>query len=780
MNFPSKKVIPRYGLVAVVLGLVCVVILGKIVNIMFVQKTFWMAVSERFVKENVEVQPVRGNIFSADGQLMASSLPEYKLYIDFISGERDSARYAKDQARRDSLLDVKMDSICDGLHRLFPDKSANEFRRNLQKGREKNSRHWLIYPYRVSYIKYKAVRRLPLFRLSQNKGGFHALAFNQRKNPFGSLASRTLGDLYAGKDSARCGLELAFDSILRGKPGITRRQKVMNRYLNIGGIPPQDGCDLETTIDVEMQDIAENALVEAISKLEARVGVAIVMEVATGDVKAIVNMTRCADGKYREIRNDAVSNLLEPGSVFKPVSFMVAFNDGYIHMNDNVDTGFGTWDMYGRTMYDHNWRRGGYGMLTVPECLEYSSNVGVSRLIDKYYHDNPQKFVEGIYKTGIHDDLHIPIPGYARPRIRMPKKDGSNWSKTALPWMSIGYETQVPPISTLAFYNGVANNGRMMRPRFVKSIKKDGEIIETFDPVVVREQMCSKDALQNLQTCLEWVVSKGLGKKAGSPNFRVSGKTGTAQLWTASGFSSRYLISFVGYFPSEKPLYSCIVCMQKGIPASGGGMCGPVFRQIAENIMARHLQPSFSEQRDTVGMPLPYVKCGNVKAAKSVLQTLGIPYRWLGTESGQWGEVVTDRKEITLKQNKTAKIHGIPDVRGMGVRDAVYRLESMGLRVRLHGQGKVVKMSPEAGSLYNTGQTVHLTLSINAKTDEESIPEMKEMPLQETLKDTSGRLISKHDTNALPKKREPAVKKEENSQPVKKQTTQKKDKQGNH
>ena len=179
-------------------------------------------------------------------------------------------------------------------------------------------------------------------------------------------------------------------------------------------------------------------------------------------------------------------------------------------------------------------------------------------------------------------------------------------------------------------------------------------------------------------------------------------------------------------------------------------------------------------------MPLPYVKCGNVKAAKSVLQTLGIPYRWLGTESGQWGEVVTDRKEITLKQNKTAKIHGIPDVRGMGVRDAVYRLESMGLRVRLHGQGKVVKMSPEAGSLYNTGQTVHLTLSINAKTDEESIPEMKEMPLQETLKDTSGRLISKHDTNALPKKREPAVKKEENSQPVKKQTTQKKDKQGNH
>lgn len=554
---------------------------------------------------------------------------------------------------------------------------------------------------------------MPLFNLSQNRGGFHAMAFNRRKNPFGSLALRTLGDLYGGKDSARCGLELAFDSVLRGKPGITRRQKVMNHYLNIGGVPPENGCDLETTIDVEMQDIAEHALIDAISKLKARVGVAIVMEVATGDVKAIVNMTRCADGQYREIRNDAVSDLLEPGSVFKPVSFMVGFDDGHLRMDDRVDTGFGTWEMYGRVMRDHNWRRGGYGVLTVPECLEYSSNIGVSRLIDKYYHDNPEKFVQGVYRTGIHDDLKLPIPGYARPRIRMPKKDGSNWSKTALPWMSIGYETQVPPISTLTFYNGVANNGRVMRPRFVKAIKKEGEVVRTFEPVVLREQMCSKEALRNVQTSLNWVVSKGLGKKAGSPNFSVSGKTGTAQLWTASGFSSLYLISFAGYFPSEKPLYSCIVCMQKGLPASGGGMCGPVFRRIAESIMARHLQPSLSDIRDTVATILPYVKNGNVKAAQTVLQSLGIPCKWNGDKSAMWGKVETDSKALSLHAAGT-RTHGLPDVTGMGIRDAVFRLEQLGLKVHVNGRGKVTKMSPAAGSLYNRGQTVRLTLCTEA------------------------------------------------------------------
>lgn len=716
MKFPSKKIIPRYVLVAVVLVIMCLAVLVRTAEIMFFQRDFWLAVSDRFVKNNQLTEPIRGNIFSSDGQLMASSLPEYKLYMDFMSGERDSLRRIKDQARRDSLLNAKMDSICQGLHHLLPDRSAEWFRQNLLRGRARESRDWLIYPNRVSYIQYKEAKKLPLFRLNKYSGGFHTQAFDRRKNPFGSLALRTLGDLYGGKDSARCGLELGFDSLLRGQPGISHRQKVKNHYLSIVDKPAIDGYDLVTTLDVEIQDIAEKALVDKLEELKRenkgtpQVGVAIVMEVATGDVKAIVNMTHCSDGHYREVRNDAVSDLLEPGSVFKPVSFLVAFNDGYIKMTDRVETGMGVKEMYGRKMKDHNWNRGGYGLITVPECLEYSSNIGVSTLIDRYYHNNPQKFVQGVYNTGLHEDLHLPIPGYARPRIRMPRRDGSNWSKTALPWMSIGYETQIPPISTLTFYNGIANNGRMMRPRFVKALKRGDEVVKIYDPVVVREHMASTEAVRNLQTCLNWVVAKGLGKRAGSHLFPVSGKTGTAQLWTATGFSARYLISFAGYFPSDKPLYSCIVCIQKPLPASGGTMCGPVFKRIAESIMARRTHPRIEDARDTLAPRLPQVKAGDVKAARTVARNLGLPYKWRGDDAAHWGRIFTEGEALQIEAHeKTAA--GLPDVTGMGLRDAVFALEKLGLNVRVSGRGHVVKQSPEKNTKYRSGQTVYLHLS---------------------------------------------------------------------
>jgi Cell division protein FtsI/penicillin-binding protein 2 len=359
--------------------------------------------------------------------------------------------------------------------------------------------------------------------MNKYKGGFHELAFNQRKKPFGSLATRTLGDVFADTaQGAKNGLELAYDTILKGKNGITHRQKVMNKYLNITDVAPQDGLDIVTTIDVGMQDIAEKALLDKLKEIDASVGVAVLMEVATGEVKAIVNMTKCNDGNYREIRNNAVSDMMEPGSTFKTASIMVALEDGVITPNDGVDTGNGQKLMHGRVMKDHNWARGGYQYLTVPEILMVSSNIGVSTIIDNAYSNNPKKFVQGLYRVGINADLHIPIKGAGKAFIRIPNKD--NWSNTALPWMSIGYETQVPPINTLAFYNAIANNGVMIAPKFVKGVMKNGEMVQEFPTEVVKPSICSERTLKQIQSILQRVVSEGLAKPAGSKQFHVSGK----------------------------------------------------------------------------------------------------------------------------------------------------------------------------------------------------------------------------------------------------------------
>lgn len=545
-------------------------------------------------------------------------------------------------------------------------------------------------------------------------GGFHTEEFKTRKNPYGHLANRTIGDLYYMKDSARTGLELKFDSVLRGKPGIAHRQKVLNRYLTIIDKPAEDGLDVQTTLNVGMQDICEKALSDKLTEIDANSGVCILMEVATGDIKAMTSLRKMNDGSYQEINADAVKNLYEPGSVFKPMSFLVGMDDGYIHMTDVVDVGCGIKEMYGRKMRDANWRSGGSGVVTVPQILQKSLNVGVSTLIDRAYHNQPRKFVEGIYRIGVAEDLKIPIPGYAKPRIRMPKSDLSNWSKTALPWMSIGYETQIPPITTVNFYNGIANNGKMLRPRLVKAILKNGEVVKDFPVVVLREHMAKPEAVKNIQDCLESVVSIGLGKKAGSPFFHVSGKTGTAQIWTKNGFAAQYLVSFAGYFPSEHPLYSCIVCIQKGAPASGGGMCAPVFKRVAETVMAQRRSTDYTSVRDTMNCLQPLVCAGNINAAQTILEQLNIKFQSALNSSDEntltWGVARTDGSGVTLNSVSVPKDEIVPDVRGYGLRDAIYRLERMGLRVRVRGIGRVSSQNLQPGYRFKRGQQIELIL----------------------------------------------------------------------
>lgn len=717
-KFDHKKTPLRFSCLVIIMMAVTLAMLGKALYMMTAERKFWLDVSERVKLDSTAITPTRGNILSCDGKLMASSLPEFEIFMDFKTLH---------DAGTDTLWRENIDAIATGLNNIFPERSAHDFKTYLEEGRAKQSRYWPIWPKRIDYNTLCDVRALPVFNIkSKYRSGFIFKEYNARKHPYGSLALRTIGDLFGKKDSAICGIELSFDRELRGIDGVKHRRKILNKYLDIIDTPPTDGLDVVTTIDVGIQDLAERALVQELKEPDVHgdVGVAIVMEVATGDIKAIVNMEKCGDGEYRERKNHAVSDLMEPGSVFKTASIMVALDDGVVDTTARVETAGGVWPMYGREMRDHNWRRGGYGMLTLPQTLMVSSNIGVSRIIDDHYRNCPEKYVAGIHRLGLADDLKLPIAGSSPAKIRMPKKDKRgkqyvNWSKTTLPWMSIGYETQVPPISTVTFYNAIANNGKMMRPRLVKAVMKDGEVIKEFPPVVMRSSICKSKTLGEIQTILEHVVSQGLGKRAGSPSFKVAGKTGTAQVAKGGGYKMgtvHYLLSFAGYFPADAPRYSCIVCIQKsGLPASGGGMSGKVFHDIAEGIMAQSLKMDVKDAHDENSILEPDVKSGNIIAADYVLTHLGYETRadWSGSYADGnpiWGHATRGNGHIALTRQAKTQANVMPDVTGMGARDAVFLIESRGVKTKLYGRGKVTQQSIAAGHTISKGMACILTL----------------------------------------------------------------------
>ena len=658
-KFNSDKVMPRYFVIAVVLTLIGFAVVGKAMYIMTAKKDYWTQVASRLKRDSVTVKPNRGNILSCDGQLMASSIPEYKVYMDFQAGAEDSTGVHK----RDSIWAAEIDTICYGLNQIFPQKSAAEFKAHLLEGKRKvmkngtvGARHWAIWPRRIDYNTFCEVHELPIFREKLYKGGFHWETFNSRRKPFGTLAQRTIGEMYGAKDSAKNGLELSLDTLLRGKNGLMHRRKILSKYLDIPVLSPEDGVDVVTTIDVGMQDLAERALVDELKEINGEMGVAILMEVKTGDVKAIVNMTRGLDGNYYEMVNNAISYRCEPGSVFKVASFLVALDDGVIDTTMTIPTGCGVMEMHGRPMKDHNWRRGGYGTINVARALEVSSNIGVSYLIDKYYGHNPKKYVEGLYRIGIHEDLKLPLVGYHTPMIRMPDTKTTDrskyWSKTTLPWMSIGYETQIAPINTVAFYNAIANNGKMMQPRFVKQLMKNGEVIREFEPVVLKE--------------------------------RIAYHSGVTRYW----------LSFAGFFPADNPRYTCIVCLKKsGLPASGGGMSGVVFHHIAEGVMAQSLKRSVDDARDSRSSFTPAVKKGDSQAANYVLASLK-----------------TKASAPSSANYREGSKHTVPDVTGMGAKDAVYLLESRRVKARIKGRGKVKSQSIHAGTAVKQGMVCELIL----------------------------------------------------------------------
>lgn len=781
-----KLAFQRYCVVLALFVFASLIILVKTAYIMFVQHDYWMAVSTKFESRFKPLAATRGNILSADGQVLATSLPEYRIYLDPMSWEPDSARRVKDQIVRDSILTTKMDSMLTGMKRIIPDLDIEKTRAAILKGRAQQKHNISLYPKRVTYIQLTELKKVPLLNLPIGKSGFTTEEFRRRKNPYGRLAIRTIGNLRSENDEALNGLELAFDSVLSGKPGVYHRQKVANRYINLVDTPAVDGCDVVTTIDVGMQDLTEKVLGNQLRAIGARAGMCILMEVQTGNVKAMSSLSRLENGNYAEIDPRAVTNMMEPGSVFKPMSFMVAMDDGKINMNTTCNTGNGIREMHGRKMRDSDWRKGGNGVLTVPEIIKKSSNVGVSTLIDNAYASNPDQFVSGLQRIGIMEDLHIPIPGYKKPRIRYRRDNPDRWYGTTLPWMSIGYETQIPPISTLTFYNGVANGGKLVAPRFVTEVRRGNEVVQEYPTVVLRERMCKPEVLRNIQICLEGVVGKntGTGKLAYSKNFAIAGKTGTAQIWSKEGFASNYLVSFAGYFPADRPRYSMIVCIEKGAPAYGGIHCCPVFKKVAEGVMAKNRKTDYKAAIDTTALRTvpPMMQNGNLVTLSQVLNELQVPHRnnYRTSEGLAWG---APAHQGTVMLNNETSSKGLPSVIGYGLRDAVYRLERMGVKVKVTGMGRVVAQSLPAGTPIKPKMVVKIALSMEHKIPEDW-KESEEIPAATETENSSSEQPSPRNKEENPqresttpvllpseKKTEKKTEKKESSAEKKKETS---------
>lgn len=739
MKFEKKYISSQTTLVLIIALVFCVGILFYMVKTMVFDKNFWEDQRRNnFEQDSLTVPAMRGNILSADGQLMASSLPDYKVYIDFKSGLTKEAiktgRFTKQDSlfhfTKDSLFLGKgekyaatLDSICNGLAAICPKKTAAEYKRHLAEGWNAQSRYFEVCKgTTLNYIQYTELIKLPFFRDFQRRKYFVGLTVeerNNRKKPFGSLAKRTLGEMYGAKDSARSGLELAYDSLLRGVPGIKHRRKILSKYIDLIDIKPQNGFDIVSTIDVTMQDVCESALREEFEIIKstnglADMGVVVLMETKTGDVKAIVNLSLYDDGNYYEARNFALAALMEPGSTFKTASILVGLDDGELTLDDHTNGNGGVYNMYGSMMKDHNWNRGGYGDMDVAHTLMYSSNIGVSRLIDARYHNKPEKFVEGLHRIGIGADLELPFVGSAKPVIRMPNADRSNWSKTALAWMSIGYETQIPPISTVSFYNAIANNGTMVAPRFVKAVQRDGKTVEKMPVKVLKEQIARPEAIKQIQDILVRVVKEGVGKRAGSKYFTVAGKTGTAQVGGKGGYKGGgHLVSFCGYFPAENPQYTCIVAIRlKYGLASGGGQAGPVFKKVAESVHANAVTTDLTRARDSLAIMIPDVKSGDIKATQLVLGNLGISTTMPIYENGDIATVSTEGADLDFTIRSNEYDH-LPNLVGMGLRDAIYEIERRGMKAKANGKGHVKHQSMPPDSKVEPGQVVELELAID-------------------------------------------------------------------
>jgi cell division protein FtsI (penicillin-binding protein 3) len=707
MGKPSIKKIIVGRVIALYLGffLLALAILVRILHLQVFQGDEWRQKAEDLMLKYVTIEPNRGDIYATGGKrLLATSVPYYEVRMDL-----------KSSAMKDEEFRQGIDSLSYRLSGLFHDKSKNDWKRDLTRARKEGKRYYLIRR-QVSYQQLQKMKTFPIFRLGRYKGGFITMQSNRRVLPHQMLAARTIGYLSKSESGNIVGLEGAYDHFLAGVKGIRLMQKTAgNIWIPVNDaneVDPENGYDVVTTIDIDIQDVAENALLKQLSMHEAHHGCAILMEVETGDVRAIANLARNRNGNYTESYNYAIAESTEPGSTFKLASLMVALEDGCIELDDTINTGKGAVRYYDKVIRDT--KRGGFGIITVKEAFEVSSNVALSRIIHDNYRGKEEAFVERLYRMHLNEPLGIEIRGEGEPLIRYPGDD--YWSGISLPMMSHGYEVRMTPLQILTFYNAVANNGKMIKPRLVESVRYYGKTVKKFNTRVIDHSICSDETLEKVKIMLEGVVENGSAKNLSNENFRIAGKTGTAQIANAKyGYKldSRvsYQASFVGYFPVEKPKYSCIVVVNS--PTSdvyyGNLVAGPVFQEISRKVYATSLDIQQGLVRENGYLAeIPFSKNGHRAALEKVLKDLDIP---LSGEPGTEWVQTTKKDEFIMTDPLTIRENLVPNVREMGVKDAIYLLENAGLKVIIHGRGKVMEQSIPPGSRIEKGQKIVLTMS---------------------------------------------------------------------
>jgi cell division protein FtsI (penicillin-binding protein 3) len=663
-------------------------VLFKLFHVQVVEGKKWRKMADSISTKFVKVEAARGNIYSVDGSLLATSVPEYDIRMDIMAGSIE----------QEDAFEEKVDSLAYSLASFFGDKTTEQYSRFLRDARKEKNRYLLIKR-NISHKDLLEIRKFPVFNKGKNTGGLIAVQKNKRILPFKALAARTIG--YKNENVQPVGLEGAYSNYIDGESGRRLMQRIAGGYWipvnKDEEISPKPGADIISTIDINIQDVAQRALLKQLIKSQAHHGCVILMEVATGEIRAIANYTRDGEeGVYKEKFNYAINESLDPGSTFKLASYMALLEDKKVDTNTVVVTGDGKYNIHSHTIKESH---GGLGNISVKHAFEVSSNVAIAKLIETNYHNNPKRYTDLLYSFGLNKKLGLQIPGEATPLIKNPSS--KSWSDLTLPQMAYGYEMRITPLQMLTFYNSVANNGKMIAPVFVREIKSLGETVETFQARVINEKVCSDATLGKIRKMMEGVVEIGTGKDViKNPYYKVAGKTGTAQVADgAKGYKGKrsYQASFCGYFPADKPKYSMIVVLNDPKGAYYAALvAGPVFREVADKVYASDAQMFNNiQQLRFAGQNKPNAKPGDPKTTQLAAKSLGIS----ASDSNKNKPAFNYREGF------------VPNVTGMGLKDAMYLLGNAGMRAVPKGSGKVIRQSVPAGSRVAKGYPVVLDLN---------------------------------------------------------------------
>jgi cell division protein FtsI (penicillin-binding protein 3) len=697
----KQSILIRVRVIFILIALAAAAIPYQIGKLQFKEGDQWREKAETVNFQYREVPATRGNIYAGDGSLLATSLPFYRVAID------PTVANAK-------LFNAGLDSLAKKLSSFYKDKSAAAYKRMINDARLDNKRYLVLNRKQIGYQSMQEMSKWPIFRAGRSSGGVIFEKVEKRFQPFKSLASRTVG--FINEDDYGAGIEYSFNAQLKGKDGKALFQRLAGGswkpVFDAEDVKPENGYDVYTTLDVNIQDVAETALLRQLIDREAEFGSVIVMEVKTGKIIAISNLQRNKRGNgYGENYNFAIGDQgnTEPGSTFKLLSMLALLEENKISLNDQVETGNGVHMFYNRAMRDA--KNGGYGTITVREAFEKSSNVAISKLVDQYFGSSPSKFMAYIDKAGLKEPFNFQLAGEGKPYF---KKPGSkSWYGTSLPWISIGYESKLNPLHTLALYNAVANNGKMVKPYIIKAVSKGNVIQESFQPEVLRNQIASEKTIKQLQELLEGVVSNGTAKNIANADYKIAGKTGTAQKLINGAYTKKYYTSFAGYFPADRPKYSMIIVIDSpnGFAAYGGDVAAPVFKEIADRIYALDLELNPGKHKMIAvaaeDRGLPYIEAGKGEELQEIFEKFGLKADAMISED--WVKTVSSDSGVKLQVNNTDKAI-VPDVSGLPLRDALFILENKGMQVNYSGKGRVKAQSILPGTKLSPNATINLVL----------------------------------------------------------------------